>query len=168
MINKQKCLDALESISSSITIDDYKNLKGLCDDGISIAQLFRDEIPTKGSCKITDVEQFLQEEEDQMTEHLGIPYDMESISVPEHIVNENSPSEPEHAKLYARSPADVKFFQEWLEGHHTSLACLYNLPPGPPPDEYYSDLLKAREEAARYRTGKTDEMRIAAAGILRG
>jgi hypothetical protein len=145
MIDKDKCYSYLTKLNN-IKFND------LCEQGVSIGDLFLDEIPTYGSCTKEDAMNYIQEESAQMAAHLGVEkYDMFNISVPEHVYNEDK-LEPEHAHLlYAPVPGPVKFFQEWLEGHHPSLGCMYKMSNQVPPDEYYEALIKAREEAKRYR-----------------
>jgi len=169
MINKKACLEAVELLKG-LSVNDIKNYKKMCNDGISVAQLFRDEIPTKGNCTAIDVNHYIKEEEDQMKEHLGVDkYNMSEISVAEHVYNEQN-LEPEHAhSLYSPVPGDVKFFEEWLEGHHPSLGCLYNLKDQVPPDSYYEQLGNGREDARKYREEEdvVDYRGISGAGIYR-
>jgi hypothetical protein len=163
MINKKACLEALDHLD--LSGEEYDNYKKMCDDGISIAQLMKDEIPTKGFCTITDAENYIKEEEEQMGIHIGGTYNMNNVSVAEHVLNENQ-VEPEHAhKVYAIVNGDVKFFQEWLEGHHPSLGCIYGLKNEVPPDSYYQALEDARIEAAFWRN--KEPLGITGIGIMR-
>jgi hypothetical protein len=148
-INKEDCLEALKNLKG-LPKEEQKGFEEMCNEGVSIAQLFRGEIPKKGSCTSNDARKYIHEEELQMHFHTNVPYNMDTISVAEHVYAEQK-LEPEHAGLYVPVSGDVKFFQEWLEGHHPSLGCLYSKPNEVPPDSYYVQLALAREEAKRYR-----------------
>jgi len=151
MISKTSCYSYIDKLPN-LDKDEKDSFKKFCDEGLSIGSLFLEEIPTYGECTRDDALNYIEEESEQMAHHLGVDdYDMFNISVPEHVYNEDK-LEPEHAHLlYAPVPGSVKFFQEWLEGHHPSLGCMYKMSNQVPPDEYYQALIKAREEAKRYR-----------------
>jgi hypothetical protein len=153
MIDRKACLEALEKLTN-INSADKRNYKDLCDRGLSIASLFRLEIPKKGNCTLAEANEYIREEESQMEKHVGHYYDMDHLGVAEHVYAEQN-LEPEHAhSLYSPTPGDVKFFEEWLEGHHPSLGCIYNMRDQVPPDEYYRQLAESRVEASSYREGK--------------
>jgi hypothetical protein len=148
-INLQECYNALAKLD--LAPDLRANYKKMCDDKISIAGLFIDEIPKKGNCQYADALHYIEEESKQMSRNLGrLTYNMFDISVPEHVYNEDQ-KEDEHPGIYTPASGDMKFFEEWLEGHHPSLGCLVNQSYHVPSDNYYAQLEKARIEARKFR-----------------
>lgn len=148
-INVQDCYNALAKLK--LSEQDRINYKSTCDDHLSIAGLMIQEIPKKGNCQYSDALHYIEEETPQMAKHLNkLTYNMFDISVPEHVLNEDQ-NEPEHPGIYTSATGDVKFFEEWLEGHHPSLGCLLGTPNRVPSDNYYEQLAKARIEAKRFR-----------------
>jgi hypothetical protein len=146
MIDKNACRRALDKIPN-LNKEEVAVFRRMCNDGTSISDLFLEEIPKSGKCTIIDARNYIKEEEEQMSKHLGTEYNMDNVSVAEHVLNEDT-AEPEHAHgLYAPVPGDVKFFQEWLEGRHPSLGCMYNVPNQNPPEEYYEQLEEGRRRA---------------------
>src|SRR6202049_664525 len=154
-IDKFKCFEALKQLTDTfkdmpahpLSAADAENYGKMCNDGVSVADLFRSEIPKKGTCSSTDADDYIKEEESQMARNMGVEkYNMDNISVAEHVLNEQK-GEPEHAMLYAQASGDVKFFQEFLEGHHLGIGCAFGFPNQVPPDDYYAQLAIAREEA---------------------
>lgn len=151
MIDKPKCFEYLEKIKNDLHPDEYNYFKSYCDQGISMAELVRDEIGK--ACNLQAANNYIAEEEYQMKKYLGRPYDMSNISVAEHVYNENS-LEQEHAHMYARVPGDVKWFMEWLEGHHPSLGCLYGQPNDVPSADLYGSIIEGAIEAEKFRNDK--------------
>jgi hypothetical protein len=152
MINKSRCHLAVDD-NTLLSSEDKKRYHKMCDDGLSIAELFRQEIPKHGTCSVQDALNYIKEEEEQMStgDHFDAPYHMDDISVAEHVLNEDL-MEPEHAhQMYSPVSGDVKFFQEWLEGHHPSIGCMFGSPNQVPSDDYYRELEVACVEAAMYR-----------------
>lgn len=147
MIDKAACMTAARN-NPGLSPEDAERYKQMCADGLSIASLFRDEIPRHGTCTITDANAYLKEETAQMIEYLQRPYDMDNISVAEHVLNEDL--EGEHDGLpkgYSGVSGDVKFFVEWLEGHHPSLACYFGGSNEVPSQHLYDQIAEGAIEA---------------------
>ena len=152
-IDRFKCFEALEANKNNLSHDEYIEFHKLCQEGFSIAELFRNEIPTYGVCKLVDANNFIAEESKQMARYTGRPYDMDNISVAEHVLFEDT-EETLHRGLpkgYSGVPGAVKFFVEWLEGHHPSLGCMYGVPNQVPTDLLYEEISQARKEARQFR-----------------
>jgi len=152
-INRFKCLEALEDNQVNLSQDEYTEFHKLCEQGVSIAQLFREEIPRYGVCKLQDANDYIAEESKQMEAFTGKPYDMDNISVAEHVLFEDT-EESLHRGLpkgYTGVPGAVKFFVEWLEGHHPALGCVYGSPGKVPSDLLYEEIAEGRKEATKFR-----------------
>lgn len=153
MIDKVLCASAVDS-NPNLSFQDRERYLKMCEDGLSIAALYRLEIPTKGTCTIEDAEQYIREEQPQMQQHFGVPYDLDKVSVAEHVLNEDV--EGDHNGLpkgYGGVPGDVKFFLEWLEGHHPSLACQFGGSNEVPSDRAYAQIASGGIEAFNHRHG---------------
>ena len=147
MIDKQNCHAAVDE-NPGLSADDKARYAKMCDDGLSVGALFRDEIPKHGTCTLEDANIYIREEEKQMTDIFGSRYNMNDVSVAEHVLFEDR--EGEHAGLpagYSGVPGDVKFFLEWLEGHHPSLACYFGGNYEVPGDNFYAEMAFARRDA---------------------
>lgn len=153
MISRDKCFEALDELTN-LSSEEKLGFRKMCTDGLSIGKLFEGEIPKIGTCSIEDAKRYISEESIQMQNHLNVDdYNMYTISVPEHVKNEDT-AEPEHHGLpkgYAGVPGQVKFFVEWLEGHHPSLGCMFGSPDEVPSEELYDEFDIAKLEARRYR-----------------
>lgn len=148
MIDKDKCFAALERIRPNLSKDEYTEFKKLCSQGISISQLFLEEIPTNGVCTHTDAVEYIKEETNQMQRIYGV-YNMNDISIPEHVMYEDKEESYHHGlpKGYTGVTGAVKFFVEWLEGHHPSLGCMYGAPNTVPSIELYKSIAEGAIEA---------------------